>query len=140
MRKFNVTVNGKSYAVEIEETAAASAPVAAPAAAPAPAPVQSAPAPAPAPVKAAPAAAPAPAPAPAKAAPAGGTPVDSPMPGLILKLVLSDGATVKRGDKIVVLEAMKMENDIVANADGVITYTVRQGDNVESGTRLAVIA
>ncbi len=118
MRKFNVTVNGKSYAVEIEETAAASAPVAAPAAAPAPAP----------------------APAPAKAAPAGGTPVDSPMPGLILKLVLSDGATVKRGDKIVVLEAMKMENDIVANADGVITYTVRQGDNVESGTRLAVIA
>lgn len=138
MRKFNVTVNGKSYAVEIEETAAASAPVAAPAAAPAPAPVQSASAPAPAPVKAAPA--PAPAPAPAKAAPAGGTPVDSPMPGLILKLVLSDGATVKRGDKIVVLEAMKMENDIVANADGVITYTVRQGDNVESGTRLAVIA
>lgn len=136
MRKFNVTVNGKSYAVEIEETAAASAPVAAPAAAPAPAPVQAAPAPAP--VKAAPA--PAPAPAPAKAAPAGGTPVDSPMPGLILKLVLSDGATVKRGDKIVVLEAMKMENDIVANADGVITYTVRQGDNVESGTRLAVIA
>ena len=110
----------------------------APAAAPAPAPVQAAPAPAPAPVKAAPA--PAPAPAPAKAAPAGGTPVDSPMPGLILKLVLSDGATVKRGDKIVVLEAMKMENDIVANADGVITYTVRQGDNVESGTRLAVIA
>lgn len=138
MRKFNVTVNGKSYAVEIEETAAASAPVAAPAAAPAPAPVQAAPAPAPAPVKAAPA--PAPAPAPAKAAPAGGTPVDSPMPGLILKLVLSDGATVKRGDKIVVLEAMKMENDIVANADGVITYMVRQGDNVESGTRLAVIA
>ena len=129
MRKFNVTVNGKSYAVEIEETASA---------APAPAPVQAAPAPAPAPVKAAPA--PAPAPAPAKAAPAGGTPVDSPMPGLILKLVLSDGATVKRGDKIVVLEAMKMENDIVANADGVITYTVRQGDNVESGTRLAVIA
>ena len=131
MRKFNVTVNGKSYAVEIEETAAASAPVAAPAAAPAPAPVQAAPAPAPAPASA---------PAPAKAAPAGGTPVDSPMPGLILKLVLSDGATVKRGDKIVVLEAMKMENDIVANADGVITYTVRQGDNVESGTRLAVIA
>lgn len=58
MRKFNVTVNGKSYAVEIEETAAASAPVAAPAAAPAPAPVQAAPAPAPAPVKAAPAPAP----------------------------------------------------------------------------------
>lgn len=134
MRKFNVTVNGKSYAVEIEETAAASAPAPAPVAAPAPAPVQAAPAP----VKAAPA--PAPAPAPAKAAPAGGTPVDSPMPGLILKLVLSDGATVKRGDKIVVLEAMKMENDIVASADGVITYTVRQGDNVESGTRLAVIA
>ena len=62
------------------------------------------------------------------------------MPGLVLKLVVSDGTSVKKGDKILVLEAMKMENDIVASADGVITFTVKQGDNVESGTRLAVIA
>lgn len=127
MRKFNVTVNGKSYSVEIEEagsTAAAetvSAPVA-PVATSAPA--------APAPVAAKPAA----------AAPAGGTPVTSPMPGLVLSLVVANGATVKKGDKVVVLEAMKMENDIVASADGVITYTVKQGDNVDSGAQLAVIA
>ena len=129
MRKFTVTVNGKSYAVEIEETGAPAAPVAAPAAAPA-APAKPAPTPAAAPAK----------PAPAAAAPAGGTPVNSPMPGLVLKLVVSDGTSVKKGDKILVLEAMKMENDIVASADGVITFTVKQGDNVESGTRLAVIA
>lgn len=127
MRTFNVTVNGKSYSVEIEETVAA-APAAAVASAPVAAPVAKPATSAPAPAAAKP------------AAPAGGTPVESPMPGLILKLVVANGATVKKGDKIVVLEAMKMENDIVASADGVITYTVKQGDNVDSGAQLAVIA
>ena len=116
MRKFNVTVNGKTYSVEVEETGA-SASVAAPAAAPA-----------------APAAAPAPA-----VAPAGGTPVKSPMPGVVRKLAFANGAAVKAGQPVVVLEAMKMENDIVATADGVITYAVEVGANVETDAVLAYI-
>lgn len=123
MRKFNVNVNGNSYVVEVEEvgaSASASAPVAAPA-----------------PVAAAPAPAPAAAPV---AKPAGGTSLKSPMPGTILKINLNNGATVKKGDVVLVLEAMKMENDIVAPADGTLTYLVNQGATVETGTELAVIA
>ncbi len=113
MRKFNISVNGKTYAVEVEEAeGGASAPVVAAA------PVAQAPAP---------------------TAPAGGTAVNAPMPGLVLKLAVANGATVKKGDKIVVLEAMKMENDIVAPVAGVITFAVKTGDNVETGTRLASI-
>lgn len=114
MRKFNVTVNGKSYSVEVEEEGVSAS----------------------APVVSAPAAAPVAAP---KAAPAGGSLVKAPMPGLVLKLNVANGATVKKGDKIIVLEAMKMENDIVASADGVITFLVKQGDNVNSGADLASI-
>lgn len=115
MRKFNVNVNGKSYVVEVGEAYEGdSAPV----------------------VASAPAAAPA---APAPTAPVGGTVVKAPMPGLVLKLAVANGAEVKRGDKIVVLEAMKMENDIVASADGVVTFLVKQGDNVVSGADLASI-
>lgn len=114
MRKFNVTVNGKSYSVEVEEDGAVdTAPTAAPVAA------------------AAPVAKP--------AAPAGGSMVKSPMPGLILKFNVANGATVKKGDKIIVLEAMKMENDIVASADGVVTFLVKPGDNVSTNTDLAAI-
>ncbi len=113
MRKFNISVNGKTYAVEVEEAeGGASAPVVAAA------PVAQAPAP---------------------TAPAGGTAVNAPMPGLVLKLAVANGATVKKGDKIVVLEAMKMENDIVAPVAGVITFAVKTGDNVETGARLASI-
>lgn len=121
MRKFNVTVNGKSYSVEVEEVGG-SAPVAAPA-----------------PVAMPKAAAAAPAAAPKAAAPAGGKEVPSPMPGVIRKLSFADGAAVKAGQPIAVLEAMKMENDIVATADGTITYAVKVGDSVESGTVLAYI-
>lgn len=120
MRKFNVTVNGKSYSVEVEEVGGA--PVAAPAAAP---------------KAAAPAKAEAPKAAPA--APQGGKEVTSPMPGVIRKLAVEDGAAVKAGKPIVVLEAMKMENDIVATADGVVTFAVKVSDSVETGTVLAYI-
>lgn len=105
MRKFTVTVNGVAYNVEVNEGAAAAAPVAA---APAPAPV-AAPAPAPA---AAPAPAPAAeaAPAPAAAAPvaAGDTAVDSPMPGKITSIGKKVGDAVSEGDEVMVLEAMKL--------------------------------
>ena len=117
MRKFNVNVNGNVYSVEVEEItdgAVQAAPVAAPAAAAAPAPA-------------------------AKPVVTGGTAVNSPMPGTVLKLAVADGATVKKGEKILVLEAMKMENDINASADGVVTFMVKAGESVETGTKLAVI-
>ena len=118
MRKFNVKVNGKSYDVEIDEVGG-SAPVVASA---------------PAPTASAPAAAPTPA-----AAVGEGTPIKSPMPGLILSLAHKDGDTVKENEKILVLEAMKMENDINAVKPGQITYAVKKGDNVDTGTVLAYI-
>ncbi len=120
MRKFNVVVNGKSYSVDVEEVgengaaSVPSTPVAPVAAAPAPAPAAS-----------------------PKAA--NGEKVASPMPGIILSLAKKDGDTVKKNEKILVLEAMKMENDINAPCDGVITYAVKKGDNVETGTVLAYI-
>lgn len=121
MRKFNVSVNGKSYSVEVEEVGGA-----APAVTPAPAVKEAAPAPAAS--KAA-----------AVSAPAGGTPVKSPMPGVVRKLVVAEGTAVKAGQPIVVLEAMKMENDIVASADGVVSYAVAVGDSVETDTVLAYV-
>ena len=114
MRKFNISVNGKTYAVEVEEAeGGASAPVVAAALV---------------------------AQAPAPTAPAGGTAVNAPMPGLVLKLAVANGATVKKGDKIVVLEAMKMDNDISAPCDGVVTGNVVKGANVESTAVLPVIS
>ena len=130
MRRFNITVNGKVYDVAVEEVAAGAAPVAAPVAAPAPA--------------AAPAAAPAPAaePAPA-AAPAGpveGTEVTAPMPGTIMEVNCAVGDTVTRGQAIFVLEAMKMNNDIVAPCDGkIVSVVANKGDAVNSSDVLAVI-
>ena len=133
MRNFVITVNGKSYQVGVEEVGgvAMPAPVAvAPvvAAAPAPAPVQvAAPAPAPAPVAA------------PVAAPANGEKLLSPFPGLIKALLVDNGATVKKDQPVLVLEAMKMDNDITAPCDGVITFKVQKGSNVESDSVLAVI-
>ena len=129
MRKFNVTVDGVTYEVEVEEIGGAvvQAPVTvAPVAAPVTAPVQKASAP-----------------APAKAAPkavAGGSPIKAPMPGNIVKLLVADGATVTKGQAIIVLEAMKMENDIVADKDGVVNFVVKAGDTVETGATNATIA
>lgn len=130
MRNFVITVNGKAYQVGVEEVGA-SAPVMA-------APVVAAPVAAPAPVAAAPAATPAPAPA-AKAAPANGEKVLSPFPGLIKNLLVAEGATVKKDQPILVLEAMKMDNDITAPCDGVVSFQVAKGANVESDSVLAVI-
>lgn len=131
MKRFSVTVNGKAYDVAVEEiTGAAPAPVAA-----APAPVAAAPAPAPAP-----AAAPAPAPAAAPVAGAGEK-VQAPMPGTILDIKVAVGDTVSRGQTVVILEAMKMENDIVASCDGKITsILVSKGDTVNSDDVLVTIA
>ena len=132
MRKFNVTVDGVSYEVEVEEIGGAvvQAPVTV-------APVQT-PAPVAAPVQAA-KPAPAAKPAAPKAAISGGTPVKSPMPGNIMKLLVQEGANVTKGQPILVLEAMKMENDIVADKDGVVSFAVKAGDTVETGATLAVI-
>lgn len=122
MKKYRVNVNGTVYEVELEEItgAAAAAPVAAPAA-PAPAP----------------AAAPA---APVAAAPAGGEKVTAPMPGNILSVNVAAGDTVKRGQVLLILEAMKMENEIMSPCDGVIaSVNTSKGSAVESGALLCVI-
>ena len=133
MRKFNITVNGVSYEVEVEEVGAGfAAPVTA-------APVAAAPV---APVAAAPVAA-APAAAPKAAAPApvaNGLKVASPMPGTILDVKVSVGAAVKKGDILMILEAMKMENEIVAPEDGTVAQVnVQKGASVNSGDVLCVL-
>lgn len=126
--KYVVTLNGKNYEVEVEETdavitavtdAAPTAPVAA--AAPA-----------------APAVAPAPAAAPAAAA--DGQKVLSPMPGTILSVNVSVGSAVKAGEVILILEAMKMENEIVAPCDGTVKQlAVQKGSTVATDALLAVV-
>lgn len=124
MKKYNVTVNGTKYEITLEavDTAdmpAATAPAAPKAAEPAPAP-----------------AAPA-----AKAATAGGKSIPCPMPGTILNVNVTVGSAVKKGDVLMILEAMKMENEIVSPVDGtVIEIGVTKGSAVESGTVLCVIA
>ena len=118
MKKYNVNVNGTMYEVTVEEVVGGAAPVAA-----APAPV------------AAPVAAPAPA-----AAPAGGESVTSPMPGNILSVNVNVGDTVAEGQVLMILEAMKMENEIMAPKAGTVTsVAVQKGATVESGTLLCVI-
>lgn len=131
MRNFVITVNGKSYEVGVEEKGAAASP------APAAAPVAAAPAPKAAPVaQAAPVAA---APAP-KATPATGEKVLAPFPGLIKGLLVAEGATVKKDQPVLVLEAMKMDNDITAPCDGKVSFCVDKGANVESDAVLCVIS
>lgn len=129
--KYKVTLNGRTYEVEVEAGKAmlldeyeaivpAAAPVAAPAAAPAPV--------------AAPAAAPAP------AAPVAGEAVTAPMPGNILKVNVTAGQAVKEGDVLVVLEAMKMENEILApKACTVKQVLVSKGSTVDTGATLVVL-
>ena len=122
MKTYTITVNGTAYEVTVEEgVSAAAAPV-----------VKQA-----APV-AAPKAAPAPAAPKAAAAATGAVKVNAPMPGKILAIKANAGQTVKKGDVIIVLEAMKMENDIVAPEDGTIaSISCAVGEQVEAGAILA---
>ena len=129
MRNFVITVNGKAYQVGVEEVGA-SAP-AAPVIVHVATPVA-----APAPVAAKPAATPAPT---AKPVSANGEKVLSPFPGLIKNLLVAEGTAVKKDQPILVLEAMKMDNDITAPCDGVVSFQVAKGANVESDSVLAVI-
>lgn len=116
MKKYRVNVNGTVYEVDVEDISGA-APVAAPAAAPAAAPVA-------APVS----------------APAGGEQITSPMPGNILAVNVAAGDTVKKGQVLMILEAMKMENEIMCPCDGkIVSVSVTKGATVESGTLLCVI-
>lgn len=112
MKKYRVNVNGSLYEVEIEEMQAP-ATMSAPTAAPAPAPV----------------------------AAGAGTQVKTPMPGTILDVSVQNGAKVKKGDVLVILEAMKMENEIQAPCDGTVTsMSVRKGDSVETQALICTIA
>lgn len=116
MKRYNITVNGKAYDVAVEEIDGGSAPV-----------VSAAPAPAAA--------------APAPAAPvANGTKVTAPMPGTILDIKVSVGDTVEAGQAIMVLEAMKMENDVNAPCAGkILSINTTKSSAVETGAVLAVI-
>ena len=117
MKAYKVTVNGTAYEITLEAIDAAD-------------------------VKAAPAAAPAPAApaAPVAAAPAAGESVTAPMPGNILDIKVASGAQVKKGDVIIILEAMKMENEIMAPCDGTVNVIVTKGSAVETGAVLCTIA
>ena len=116
--KYKVTLNGRTYEVEVEQGKAMLTDE------------YEAYAPAPA--------------APAAAAPsvtAAGEPVNSPMPGTILRVEVAQGAAVKEGQLLVVLEAMKMENEILAPKDGTVAQVVVQkGSHVETGSPLIVLA
>ena len=126
-----VTVNGKKYTVETEKPVAPApkaAPKAAPAAAPAPAP-------------AAPKAAPAPKAAAPAAAAAAGAQVKSPLPGSVVKVCVNEGQDVKKGDTLLILESMKMENPILAEQDGkVAQVAVAAGQTVMQDDLLVVLA
>ena len=112
MKKYRVNVNGTVYEVDVEDISGA-APVAAPAATPVAAPVS---------------------------APAGGEQITSPMPGNILAVNVAAGDTVKKGQVLMILEAMKMENEIMCPCDGkIVSVSVTKGATVESGTLLCVI-
>lgn len=109
MKKFHITVNGNAYEVEVEEIGAA-APAAVPAAAPA---------------------------TPVAAAPAGGTVITCPMPGTIIDIKAAVGQAVAEGQVLVIFEAMKMENEIVAPCAGTVaSINVNKGDSVNSGSVL----
>ena len=124
MKNYKITVNGNAYDVTVEETAggtgAASASACNAASVPAPAPAAK--------------------PAPAAVAGGEGAKVEAPMPGTIIDIKLAAGASVKKGQAIAVLEAMKMENDIVSHADGVITsVVVTKGQSVDTGSLIATV-
>jgi biotin carboxyl carrier protein len=122
MKKYNIIVNGNKYEVEVDEIGGA------PGVVQIQAPVD--------PVAPAPAAAPAPASAPAAAPAAGAQIVESPMPGTILDILKKAGETVADGEVVLILEAMKMENEIVAPHAGTIDAVVAKGTAVNAGDML----
>ncbi|MDR1548452.1 MAG: biotin/lipoyl-binding protein [Hungatella sp.] len=124
MKNYTITVNGNVYDVTVEEGPSTGAPAAAnkPSAPAAPAPAPAAP------VKA------------ASTGSEGGLKIAAPMPGKILGVKVSQGQAVKQGDVLIVLEAMKMENEIVAPSDGTVaSVNVAIGDSVEAGATLATL-
>ncbi|MBE6805049.1 MAG: biotin/lipoyl-binding protein [Ruminococcaceae bacterium] len=122
MKKYNVTVNGTAYEITLEVVDAADVKAAPVATAATVAPVVEA--------KAAPA-----------APVANGATVNAPMPGTILSVNVQNGATVKKGDVLMVLEAMKMENEIMSPVDGTVaSINVQNGASVDTGAVLCVIA
>lgn len=136
LRKFKISIDGTQYLVEMEEVGA---PTPTPADA-APAPAAATPAPAPAPA-AAPAPAPEPAPAPAAPAAAGSFAQTAPMPGTILDIHVKVGDTVAANQPVMVLEAMKMENEVVAEQAGTIaSINVEKGTMVNPGDTLFTLA
>ena len=125
MKSYRITVNGTVYDVQVEETGAQSAP--AQAAAPAAAPVQ----------QAAPAAQPA---APAPSGSGAGTPITAPMPGNILDIKVKLGDSVSANQVVIILEAMKMENEIITSVAGKVTgINVTKGQTVASGDTLITV-
>lgn len=112
MKKYKVTVNGTAYEIEIEEVEGGAAPVAEKK----------------------------PEPTATEKPVANGEKVTAPMPGNLLDVRVSEGATVKKGDVLFILEAMKMENEIMASVDGkVVSVNAKKGDSVETGAVLCVI-
>ena len=115
MKKYNVTVNGTAYEVTLEAVDASE-------------------------IKTSPAPAPTPAAAPAAPVSGGKETVSSPMPGNILAVNVANGAAVKKGDVLMILEAMKMENEIMSPCDGtILSVNVTKGASVETGAVLCVI-
>ncbi len=114
MKKYVVNVNGTKYEITIESIDGAAAAAQAPAATEAPA-------------------------APTPAASGNGEKINAPMPGTILDVKVASGDTVKKGDVLMILEAMKMENEIMAPCDGTVTSIIAKGTSVETGTALCTI-
>lgn len=131
MKKYNIKVNGTTYEVEVEEVGASETPVVSPIVRPAPA----APTPAPAPTAAVPKET-------VAAAPiaAGAQTITAPMPGTVLEVKVAPGQAVKAGDILIILEAMKMENEILAPSDGTIdTVQTTKGASVNASDILVTI-
>ncbi|CZR10011.1 acetyl-CoA carboxylase biotin carboxyl carrier protein subunit [Trichococcus ilyis] len=135
LRKFKIAIDGKEYLVEMEEIGGVQQPVQAPVAAAPAAPA------APAAAPAAPAEQAAPAPAAAPVSAASGDAMTAPMPGTILKVLVNIGDEVKENQPLMILEAMKMENEVVANHAGKVAgIHVNQGQVVNAGDALITIA